>query len=535
LPRTLHAEKASPHVEWENVELLVEPEPWPAGDRARRAGVSSFGISGTNAHVILEEPPAAPSPPEAEPRSVVPWVLSARSADALRDQAKGLLAVEAEPLDVGYTLATGRARLEHRAVVVDREGLEAVARGEPAVRGVARDGGRVAFMFPGQGSQWLGMARELSEASPAFAESMAECRAALAPYVELTDDYERVDVVQPALFAVMVSLAKLWRSFGVEPDVVVGHSQGEIAAAHIAGALSLEDAARVVALRSQAIRDELAGRGGMVSIALPLEEVERRFGERVSIAAHNGPRATVVSGTPEALDAVMAECEEAKRIPVDYASHSEQVETIEERLLRDLAPIEPQAPRIPMLSTALAGPAPELDAEYWYRSLRQRVRFHEATEALTADGITTFIEVSPHPVLTFALDDAIGTLRRDDGGLARFLLSLGEAHVRGVEVDWSPALQGGRRTELPTYPFQRKRYWLTTGRTAGSMHPFLESEVPVAGEDGHLFTGRLTLDDHPWLRDHAVLDTVLLPATALLEMVLATGAEAIEELTLEAP
>ncbi|HEX8646186.1 MAG TPA: SDR family NAD(P)-dependent oxidoreductase [Thermoleophilaceae bacterium] len=467
----------------------------------------------------------------------MPWVLSAKTDEALREQAERLRSAEAEPLDVGYTLATGRARLERRAVVLDRDGLDAVAGGEPhdrAVQGIARKG-RVAFMFPGQGSQWLGMANELSEASPVFAESMAECRAALAPYVELTDDYERVDVVQPALFAVMVSLAKLWRSFGVEPDVVVGHSQGEIAAAHIAGALSLEDAARVVALRSQAIRDELAGRGGMVSIALPLEEVERRFGERVSIAAHNGPRATVVSGTPEALDAVMAECEEAKRIPVDYASHSEQVEAIRERLLRDLEGIEPQAPRIPMLSTALAGPAPELDAEYWYRSLRQRVRFHEATEALAADGVTTFIEVSPHPVLTFALDDAIGTLRRDDGGLDRFLLSLGEAHVRGVEVDWAPALQGGRRTELPTYPFQRKRYWLTAGKTVGAVHPFLESEVAVASEDARLFTGRLTLEGHPWLADHAVLDTVLLPGTAIVEMLFATGAEAIEELTLEAP
>ncbi|HEX8648321.1 MAG TPA: SDR family NAD(P)-dependent oxidoreductase, partial [Thermoleophilaceae bacterium] len=531
LPRTLHAEEASPHVEWENVELLVEPQSWAS---PRRAGVSSFGVSGTNAHLVLEEAPAAERPPRPEP-AAVPWVLSARSPEALRDQAERLLDVEADPLDVGYTLATGRARLEHRAVVVDREGLAAIVRGEPAVQGVAREGGRVAFMFPGQGSQWLGMARELSEASPAFAESMAECRAALAPYVELTDDYERVDVVQPALFAVMVSLAKLWRSFGVEPDVVVGHSQGEIAAAHVAGALSLDDAARVVALRSQAVRDELAGRGGMVSIALPLDEVEQRFGSRVSIAAHNGPRATVVSGTPDALDAVMAECEEAKRIPVDYASHSEQVEAIEERLLRDLADVEPRAPEIPMFSTALGEPAPKLDAEYWYRSLRQRVRFHEATEALAADGVTTFIEVSPHPVLTFALDDAIGTLRRDDGGLDRFLLSLGEAHVRGVEVDWAPAVAGGRPVELPTYPFQRRHYWLKPARVADALHPLVDSSVPVAGEAEWVLTGRISLEEQPWLREHAVLDRVLLPATAFVELLLAAGVDAVEELTLEAP
>jgi acyl transferase domain-containing protein/D-arabinose 1-dehydrogenase-like Zn-dependent alcohol dehydrogenase/acyl carrier protein len=586
LPRTLHVDEPTPHVDWSagEVELLSEPRPWEADGRPRRAGVSAFGISGTNAHVILEE--AAASREQAAPsgqRDGAPaaWVVSAKTEPALRSQAGRLLAhVEAHPdlspLDVGFTLATGRARLEQRAVVVGSDrgslvaGLEALSRGEPddrVARGAAARAGKVAFVFPGQGSQWPGMALRLWDESDVFADRMRACDEALSRYVDwsLADAIgdaaalERVDVVQPALFAVMVSLAQLWRSFGVEPGVVVGHSQGEIAAAHVAGALSLDDAARVVALRSKAVADELAGRGGMVSMALPLEEAEERI-DGLSLAAVNGPRSVVVSGDPGRLDELLAACDadgvRARRIAVDYASHSQHVDAIRDRLLEELAPIEPRSGDLPFVSTVTGEEldTAQLDAEYWYRSLRQPVRFADATRALADAGVAAFVEASPHPVLTIAVEETadvavVGSLRRDDGGLERFALSLGEAHANGVEVDWRPLLAGGRRVPLPTYAFQGERYWLPPGTGTGDLgavgqqpaeHPLLGAAVAVAGDgDGWLFTGRLSLEAQPWLADHAVLDTVLLPGTGFVELALRAagqvGLDTVEELTLEAP
>ncbi len=440
---------------------------------------------------------------------VTPWVLSARTDAALRDQARHLLAhAQARPDveigDIGYSLATARSTFEHRAVVLghDREellaGVGALAGGEPAasvIEGVAGgERGGVVFVFPGQGSQWPGMALELARSSTVFAERLAACGQALSEYVDWsledvlagtagTPSLERVDVVQPALFAVMVSLAELWRSCGVRPSVVVGHSQGEIAAAHVAGGLSLQDAARLVALRSQALA-ELAGSGGMVSLAISADEVGEllaRWDGRVSVAAFNGPLSTVISGDPHALEQLLASCEadgvQARRIAVDYASHSEQVEAIRERLLGSLMEIEPHAGAIPFFSTATGAliDTARLDAEYWYRGLREPVRFAQAIHALAASGYSAFIEMSPHPVLTTAVQEALdgaleqpgealvtGSLRRDQGGLGRFLVSLADAHVHGVNVDWGVvyAESGSKRVDLPTYAFQRRRHWL---------------------------------------------------------------------------
>ncbi|MGC7102581.1 type I polyketide synthase [Amycolatopsis lurida] len=520
LPRSLHVDAPSSHVDWSAgaVELLTEERPWPQVSRPLRAGVSSFGISGTNAHVILEQ---APEPeetpaldlPSVEP-DVVPWVLSAKSEAAVREQARLLAArvrgdEQVSPVDVAYSLATGRAGLEHRAVVVagDRDGflggLDAVAAGElppGVVRGSAQDSGGVVFVFPGQGSQWVGMATGLLESSPVFAERLAVCGAALSSFVDwsLLDvlrgvvgapSLDRVDVVQPVLWAVMVSLAQVWRAHGVVPAAVVGHSQGEIAAACVAGGLSLEDGARVVALRSQALT-VLAGRGGMVSVAESVERVRERiepFAGRVSVAAVNGPASVVVSGESGALDELIASCEaggvRARRIPVDYASHSVQVEQIHEELLEVLAPVSPVPAAVPMYSTvtgALVDTA-SLDAEYWFRNLRQTVEFEQATRTLLADGYQVFVEASSHPVVVPGLQEtiedtdipaaAVGTLRRDDGGLDRFLLSLGEAHAHGATVDWERffAGTGARRVELPTYAFQRQRFWLEAGVAAGGV------------------------------------------------------------------
>ncbi|WP_103355950.1 type I polyketide synthase [Amycolatopsis sp. CA-128772] len=477
LPQSLHIDTPSSQVDWRagEVRLLTEATPWPETGRARRIGVSSFGVSGTNAHVVLEQAPAeAPVPPRAA-SGPVPWVLSADSAEALRGQAAALLPHDGDPADVGFSLVKSRALLSHRAVVMEEGGLAALAAGQPSASVVTAEAaacGRVALVFPGQGSQWAGMALELASSSPVFAARLDECADALSPFVDwslrdvLAGELARVDVVQPALFAVMVSLAELWRSYGVVPDAVVGHSQGEIAAAVVSGALSLQDGARVVALRSKAI-SALAGRGGMVSVAAPLPEVEARLTDRLSIAAVNGPSAVVVSGSPAALDELIGSCEadgvRAKRVPVDYASHSAQVEQLREEILEVLAPITPRTPEIAFLSTVTGEWAGALDAGYWFSNLRNTVRLDVAVERLKSEGFGTFIEASPHPVLTMALGDdvvALGSVRRDDGGLARFHTSLAEAHVRGVAVDWTPAFPDGRIVDLPTYAFQRKRYWL---------------------------------------------------------------------------
>ena len=516
LPATLHAEEPSPHVDWSagEVRLLTGPVPWPAGEgRPRRAGVSAFGVSGTNVHVIVEEtPPAAVEAGAAAAGGLMSgplaWLVSGRTAEGLAAQAGRLREFVAarpdlDPADVGWSLATSRSVFEHRAVVAGADpeellaGLAAVAAGEPAahvVTGTAEadhGGGRVVFVFPGQGGQWAGMGRELAAASPVFAARLAECGRALAPHVDWdlgqvlagapgAPGLDRADVVQPALWAVMVSLAAAWQAAGITPDAVAGHSQGEIAAACVAGILSLEDAARVVALRSRALM-VLAGRGGMISVAEPAARVRERigrWGDRLAVAAVNGPAATVVSGEPAALEELAAACQagavRATVLPVDYASHSAQVEQIREQILAGLAGITPGPARVPMISAMTGQPldGPQAGAGYWYDSLRAPVDFGRAVRVLGEAGHRVFIEVSPHPVLTAAitgtLEDAAaapapvtvtGTLRRDDGGPARFLASLAAAHVRGVAVDWAAVLPAGRRVDLPTYAFRHQRYW----------------------------------------------------------------------------
>ncbi|MGW2620993.1 type I polyketide synthase, partial [Streptomyces sp. NPDC001500] len=545
LPRTLHAAEPTPEVDWSQgaVELLTGNRPWPEADRPRRAGVSAFGVSGTNAHVILEQAPEpapsrapAPQPPaprtEASPSPaldspgldspgldspvldspgldspvldspVLPWVLSARNAPALAARADALRAPlpEAEAADVARSLVTARTLWQERAVLLadgsaDREaGLAALAGGQEdarVVRGVADTRGRVVFVFPGQGAQWAGMAARLWESSPVFARWMDRCADVLAGLTDwsLADvlherdgapGLERVDVLQPASWAVSVSLAGLWRSCGVEPAAVVGHSQGEIAAACVAGGLTLEDGAALVVLRSGLIAGELSGRGGMMTVALPPADTAERirpWDGRISVAAHNSPGSTVVAGEPRALQELLAECRRtkvrARLIPVDYASHSAQVERIETRLTELAAGVEPRPSRIPFHSTTAGAlfDTTGLDAGYWYRNLRRPVLFGPVTEQLLDQGHDVFLEMSPHPVLVPAVQDtvdavgataaAVGSLRRDEGGPERFLRSLAEAFVRGVPVDWATVLgaTAARPVDLPTYPFQRSRFW----------------------------------------------------------------------------
>ncbi|MFE5159719.1 type I polyketide synthase [Streptomyces sp. NPDC056697] len=553
LPKTLHAEEPSPHIDWTGgaVSLLHDSTPWPDRDHPRRAAVSSFGMSGTNAHTILEQAPEpeaeAEEPSEAGGGAAGPvaWVVSGRSARGLRAQAGRLREFvgerpELSVADVALSLATTRSAFEHRAVVTGTgreellQRLESVTEDGTGATGVVRgrtaDPGRSVFVFPGQGAQWAGMAVGLLESSPVFAQSVAECEAALSAYVDwsLTDvlrgvegapGYDRVDVVQPALFAVMVSLAKLWRSVGVEPDAVMGHSQGEIAAACVAGALSLQDAAKVVALRSQAIAAGLAGRGGMVSVGLPVDQVRERIAAwagAISVAAVNGPGSVVVSGDPGALDEMIERLEgeevRVRRVPVDYASHSAHVEEIHQELLKVLADIAPRSSEVPFYST-VSGELVDtagLDAEYWYRNLRQTVELEATTRTLLADGHGLFIEVSPHPVLALPVQQTVesaeaqamvvGTLRRDEGGPERFLTSAAEVFVPGATVDWAATLggRGARRVELPTYVFQRRRYWpdLTAAPEAGPATDAADAPFWQAVESGDVdtLTSALHLD-----------------------------------------
>ncbi|MDG4810891.1 SDR family NAD(P)-dependent oxidoreductase [Micromonospora sp. WMMD1120] len=582
LPRTLHVDAPSPHVDWDagRVRLLTEPHPWPATGRPRRAGVSSFGVSGTNAHVIVEEPPAVTAVDAGPPPEVVPILLSGHGDAALRAQADRLRAwllarPELDPVDVGFSAAMTRAQLDSRAVVVaaDRgELLDALAdvvvgeAGASVVQGVA-EGGRVVFVFPGQGSQWDGMAVRLLESSPVFAAEIAACGRAFAAFVDWRlEDVLRagsaalpVDVLQPVLFAVNVALARMWQSFGVRPAAVLGHSQGEIAAAYVCGALSLDDAARVVVLRSRLIRDRLAGTGGMASIGLPVAEVRELiapYGDRVSVAALNGPAAVVVAGDDDALNLLLAACEArdvvVRRVAVDYPSHSAHMEAIRADLVRELAPISPRTGEVPFYSTVYGEfvDTAGLDASYWYANIRQPVGFEPAVRTLAGDTADCFVEVSAHPVLVTAVADvpAVGTLRRHEGGWRRFLLSVAEAHAAGVAVDWSAAFPGGNRVDLPPYAFQHRRYWLAPGTEPGDVtaaglagveHPILAAAVPVGDRDEWLFTGRLSRQTHQWLADHAVSGTVVLPGAALVEMVVAAGTRldtpAVEELVLQAP
>ncbi|MFI1569114.1 SDR family NAD(P)-dependent oxidoreductase, partial [Streptomyces sp. NPDC020490] len=605
LPKTLHVDAPTPHVDWQAgaVELLTEARDWSAAsddDRPRRAAVSAFGISGTNAHLVLEEaaPLARPEPRPAPaalplaPGTPVPWPIAAHSADALRGQAARMRTFAAadapRPADTALSLATTRAALTHRAVIITADTsarLDAIDRltaaetTPHAIQGTAGIEGDTVFVFPGQGSQWAGMAVELYEASPVFAARLEECARALSGFVgwslldvlrgvEGAPGFDRVDVVQPVLWSVMVSLAELWRSVGVEPAAVVGHSQGEIAAAAVAGVLSLEDAAKVSALRARALI-ALAGKGGMVSVADTADAVRERiasFGDRLALASVNGPQSTVVSGEPEALEELMAACEadgvRARRINVDYASHGPQVELIREEVIGLLDGIRPRTAQVPFFSTVTGAfvDGAELDAEYWYTNLRTTVRFQEAVEGLLARGHGLFVESSAHPVLTIGVQESIdasgatavtvGTLRRDEGGPQRFLASLAEAWVHGAKVDWQALLAGhdAARVDLPTYAFQRRRFWaeqsagdaqVAAAGLAEAGHPLLGAAVRVADEDQYVLTGRLSLQSHPWLADHAVGETVLLPGAAFVELAVRAGDEAgcglLRELTLEAP
>ncbi|WP_424217642.1 type I polyketide synthase (plasmid) [Streptomyces sp. BI20] len=509
LPRTLHAENPTTKVDWTagNVRLLTDSRPWDTDGRPRRAGISAFGISGTNAHTILEEAPApapaeTPEPAPAGALPVVPWILSGKGADAVRRQAERLLAVAADldPHDTAHTLATARARLTHRAAVTGRDhaellaALRALAAGEHEIV-VTPEPGPLAFLFSGQGSQRPGMGRTLHAAFPVFAAALDEITAAFdpllgrslrelmfaedAPGAEPTaSPLHRTENTQAALFAFEVALYRLLEHWGVRPELLAGHSIGEIAAAHVAGVLDLPDAVTLVAARGRLMQALPAG-GAMISLLATEEEIRPLLTEGVDIAAVNGPRSVVVSGDEDAALAVAAHAAKSTRLKVSHAFHSHRMDPMLEEFRAVLDTLTLREPALPIVSTLTGEPAgPEITTpDYWVRHAREAVRFHHAITTLTGRGAVRFLEIGPDAVLTTMAQDAPGTLiagqRRDRPEDTALVEALARLALTGAGPDWDAVLPGARRVDLPTYPFRRDRHWEDA--------PILQAERAAAG------------------------------------------------------
>jgi acyl transferase domain-containing protein/short-subunit dehydrogenase/acyl carrier protein len=585
VPRTLHVDAPTPKVDWAagGVELVTEPRPWPDTGAPRRAGVSSFGMSGTNAHVIVEQAPDVP-PDAPGTAGAVPWVLSGHTAGALRAQASRLLAFAGrgpglDPVHTGWTLATGRAVLAHRAVVAGDgpeellRALAAVAAGEPdrnAVTGHA-SGGATAFLFTGQGAQRVGMGRDLHAAFPVFAAAFDEVVAELDRHTDrplrevmwhaTPDLLERTEFAQCALFAMEVALFRLLSAWGVRPEFVAGHSVGEVAAAHVAGVLTLPDAARLVAARGRLMQGLAAG-GAMVSLRTSLDQVTGRLPRAVSVAAVNGPDAVVISGPEADVVAFAAELAadgvKTRRLAVSHAFHSALMDPMLEDFRAVVRGLSFAAPAIPVVSTVTGSPAEVSTPDYWVRQVREPVRFADAVGFLSGQHVRRFLELGPDGVLTAMAEESAGadavcaaTSARDRPETTALLAGLGQVFAAGTHVDWAAVFagRGPRTVELPGYAFQRRRFW--SGAQAGlavdarsfgqepAGHPLLAAAVELPHTGGLVLTGTLSTGEQGWLADHGVHGTVLLPGTAFVELALQAGARLdrprVAELTLHAP
>ena len=594
LPPTLHVDEPSPHVDWSmgSVQLLTEPQPWTvesANGRPRRAGVSSFGISGTNAHVIIESAPpleetAAESPVPRPP--VVAWVVSAKSTAALESQASRLAEFvgargELAAADVGWSLA-GRTAFEHRAVALgaDRDqlltGLAEVADGQPGASVITGKGlpGKTVFVFPGQGSQWLGMGMGLHATYPVFAEAFNTVvgeldRHLLRPLREVMwghdeDLLNTTEFAQPALFAVEVALYRLLQSWGVRPDFVMGHSVGELTAAHVAGALSLENAALLVVARGRFMQALPAG-GAMVAVQAAEDEVRPLLTADVGIAAVNGPSSVVVSGDQNAVSAIAdqlrAQGRRVHQLAVSHAFHSPLMEPMIGEFKAAARELTVNPVTVPVISNVTGELAGEdfASADYWTQHIRAAVRFADSIRYANSAGATRFLEVGPGGGLTSSIEecldkaagDAVASvplLRKDRPEPDSLMAGVARAFVSGVAVDWRATLPGAGFVELPTYAFERRRFWLSADDAAvdaeglglsASEHALLGAVVDLPTSGGVVLTGRLSAGSQGWLADHAVGGVVIFPGAGFVEMVIRAGDEVgcsvVEELTLAAP
>jgi acyl transferase domain-containing protein/thioesterase domain-containing protein/acyl carrier protein len=591
LPKTLHVDEPTRQVDWSAgaVRLLTEPVAWRRNGRPRRAGVSSFGLSGTNAHVILEEAAEPVAEAVAWSGGPIPMVISARDREALGAQAARLLDFmgqrpRAQAADLALSLATTRSPLDHRAVVIgfDRDeltrGLGALAQGEPSpavVRGVSHGDSTTAFLFSGQGSQRPGMGMELHAAFPAYAAAFDEACGALDEWLDrplrqvVESDAEalgRTGYTQAALFAVEVALFRLFETLRVHPDHLAGHSIGELSAAHVAGVLSLSDAARLVAARGR-LMQQLPPDGAMVAVRAAEEEIRPLLTDHVSIAAVNGPTSVVVSGDTAEVLALAAACEDrgrvTQRLRVSHAFHSPLMEPMLDDFRAVAEGLTYAAPHIPIVSCLTGGPVGDRELctpDYWVRHVRETVRFHDAVTSLRAKGVNRFVELGPDGTLSAMANAALGdpgdslivvpALRKDRPEQPALTTALAELHVRGVSPDWRAffAGRGAGRTRLPTYAFQRRRYWLEASSMDGDPaslgldaagHPLLTAVTVVADSGSVVYSGRLSLATHRWLADHAVSGSVVLPGTVFVELAIragdGTGSPRLRELTLHAP
>ncbi|ODR06627.1 polyketide synthase [Mycobacterium sherrisii] len=588
LPQTLHVDVPSPHVDWSAgaVSVLTESRDWPQHDGPRRAGVSSFGISGTNAHVIIEQAPDT-EPVAAQPDpGATAWVLSARTEQALTSQAARLLVHASEhadlsPRDIAWSLVTTRAVFDHRAVVVgagrDRllQGLRELVAVEPGAgvaAGRVRSAGKTVFVFPGQGAQWLGMGQQLYDRYGEFADAFDDVAAALDPLLRLPlrqviwgsdpDLLENTEFAQPALFAVEAAAAALLRHWGVDPDIVTGHSVGEITAAHVAGVLSLPDAAQVVAARGRMMAALPPG-GAMVAVAAGEADVSPLLTDRIDIAAVNGPHAVVISGADAAVtaaaDLLAQQGRRTHRLAVSHAFHSPLMEPMLDEFTRRVTGISPSPPRIALISNLtgeLAGPGYG-SPRYWVEHVRRPVRFADGVRTAESLGAKAFIEVGPGRGLTAAVEQSltsgkatsVALLANNRPEVESALTALGQLYTIGVDVKWPAAVGEGRRVDLPTYAFTHQRFWLPLGAVASgnvsgvglarTAHPLLGAVIERPDSGGVVLTGSLSVGGAPWLADHIVDGVMLFPGAGFVELALRAGDEVgcsvVEELTLLGP
>ncbi len=585
LPATLHVDEPSPHVDWSagSVSLLTEAQPWPAG-RTRRAGVSSFGISGTNAHVIVEAAPVESARVVERPKlPMVPWVISAKSAVALGSQAARLAEQvrdrdELDVADVAWSLA-GRTNFEHRAVVVggDRDqllaGLDELTTGQvvSVVRGTATSGGKTVFVFPGQGSQILGMGMGLHAAYPVFAEAFNAVvgeldRHLLRPLREVMWGHDEnllntTEFAQPALFAVEVALFRLLESWGVHPDFVMGHSIGELSAAHVAGVLSLENAAVLVAARGRFMQALPAG-GAMIAVQATEEEVRPLLAPEVGIAAINGPASVVISGAEDQVTAIAAQLRADGRrvhqLAVSHAFHSPLMDPMIDEFGTVAAGLAIGKPTIPIVSNLTGQPAGDdfASVAYWKRHVREAVRFADSVRFVHSAGGNRFLEVGPSSGLTASIEEllpdapviAMSALRKDRPEPATLTNAVAQGFVAGMDVDWRGAIGKANFVELPTYAFERRRFWLSADGAAvdaaglglaASEHALLGAVVELPASGGVVLTGRLSPGTQGWLADHAVGGVVLFPGAGFVELAIRAGDEVgcgvVDELNLAAP